>query len=412
MDELPRAYTSLLYFLPSVQYLKVKMKFFKRLDEWGDILSTLVHNIETLILTDVNRDIMSRFEVERISSLLGKFFRHRNLKGIIIEYYKPFCLDANGVSSNFNDVLKYIDSCITAENKVIKTDTSCRDMISVANNGILDHVTSQGNIVTNTSPVHNVTSNSPINHVTNSGDMNHVTNNSDIKHVINNTDMNNVTNTCTRDITNVTNGSDINTVTNNVTNNSDMNNVINNTDTNNVTNTCTRDITNVTNGSDMNTVTNNVTNNSDKNTVTNNSDMDNVTNNSDMNNMINIDHETNAAELSGSDDSNQESVDNSLFDEAVTSARQLQQSETDLDEIIKEIDATQESFHKWMRDHRDTNFKSVSLCQIYDVYTLGQFLRSWKTIRRLNLEGSGSWKSSPGVLLAHPLYVNGFFLLV
>ena len=384
------------------------MKYFKRLDEWGDILSTLVHNIETLILTDVNRDIMSRFDVERISSLLGKFFRHRNLKGIIIEYYKPFCLDANGVSSNFNDVLKYIDSCITAENKVIKTDTtSCRDMISVANNGDLNHVTSQGNIVTNTSPVHNVTSNGPINHVTNSGDMSHVTNNSDINHVINNTDVNNVTNTCTRDITNVTNGSDMNTVTNNVTNNSDMNNVINNTDTNNVTNTCTSDINNVTNDSDMNTVTNNVTNNSDKNTVTNNSDMDNVTNNSDinnvtnnsdMNNMINIDHEMNAAELSGSDGANQESVDNSLFDEAVTSSGQLQQSETDVEEIIKEIDAAQESFHKWMREHRDTNFKSVSLCQIYDVYTLGQFLRGWKTIRRLNLEGSGSWKSSPGVL--------------
>ena len=371
VDELPRAYKSLLYFLPSVQYLKVKMKYFKRLDEWGDILSTLVHNIETLILTDVNRDIMSRFDVERISSLLGKFFRHRNLKGIIIEYYKPFCLDANGVSSNFNDVLKYIDSCITTENKVIKTDTtSCRDMISVANNGDLNHVTIQGNIVTNTSPVHNVTSNGPINHVTNSGDINHVLNNSDINHVTNSGDLNHVTN------------------------NSDMNNVINNTDTNIVTNTCTSDINHVTNGSDMNTVTNNVINNSD------------------MNNMINIDHEMNAAELSGSDGSNQESVDNSLFDEAVTSSGQLQQSETDLDEIIKEIDATQESFHKWMREQRDTNFKSVSLCQIYDVYTLGQFLRGWKTIRRLNLEGSGSWKSSPGVLLAHPLYVNGFFLLV
>ena len=404
MDELPRAYTSLLYFLPSVQYLKVKMKYFKRLDEWGDILSTLVHNIETLILTDVNRDIISRFDVERISSLLGKFFGHRNLKGIIIEYYKPFCLDANGVSSNFNDVLKYIDNCITAENKVIKTDTtSCRDMISVANNGDLNHVTSQGNIVTNTSSVHNVTSNSPINHVTNSGDMNHVTNNSDINHVINNTDMNNVANTCTSDINHVTNGSDMNTVANNVTNNSDMINVINNTDTNNVTNTCTSDINNVTSGSDMNTVTNNVTNNSDKNTVPNNSD---------MNNMINIDHEMNAAELSGSDSTNQESVDNSLFDEALTSSGQLQQSETDVEEIIKEIDATQENFHKWMIEHRNTNFESVSLCQIYDVYTLGQFLRGWKTIRRLNLEGSGSWKSSPGVLLTHPLYTNGFFLLV
>ena len=351
MDELPRAYTSLLYFLPSVQYLKVKMKYFRRLDEWGDILSTLVHNIETLILTDVNRDIMSRFEVERISSLLGKFFYHRNLKGIIIEYYKPFCLDANGVSSNFNDVLKYIDSCITTENKVIKTNTSCRDMISVANNGDLNHVTNQGNIVTNTSPVHNVTSNSPINHVTNSGDMNHVTNNSDISHVINNTDTNNVTNICTSDINNVTNGSDMNTVTNNVTNNSDINNV------------------------------------------------------------LNIDHEMNTAELSGSDGANQEIVDNSLFDEAVTSSGQLQQSG---EEIIKEIDAAQESFHKWMREKRDTNFKSVSLCQIYDVYTLGQFLRGWKTIRRLNLEGSGSWKSSPGVLLmlTHPLYSNGFFLKV
>ena len=405
------------------------MKFFKRLDEWGDIFSTLVHNIETLILTDVNRDIMSRLEVERISSLLGKFFRHRNLKGIIIEYYKPFCLDANGVSSNFNDVLKYIDSCITTENKVIKFDTtSCSDV---------NNVTNQGNNAENNSPVHDVTNNSPINHnhVTKSSDLSHVTINSDINHdtnnrhinhVINKTDMNNVTKNC--DINNVTissnmntatnnltNYSDINTVPNNVTNNSAMNGVTNNSDKNTVTNNS--DMNNVINNSDKNTVTNNsdmnnVTNNSDMNNVINNSDKNTVTNNSDMNNVINIDHEMNAAELSGSDGANQESVDNSLFDEAVTSSGQLQQSETDVEEIIKEIDSTQESFHKWMREHRDTNFKSVSLCQIYDVYTLGQFLRGWKTIRRLNLEGSGSWKSSPGGCLKHPLYTNGFFLLV